>query len=67
MPETASTFGTGLGAQGRDIVQTGADPRGGSSRWIFSDRQADSFHWTAAHAMDDCTWRREVEIWARRA
>lgn len=54
-------------AQGRDIVQTGADPRGGSSRWVFSDRQPDAFHWTAEHAKDDRTWRREVEIWARRA
>ena len=53
-------------AQGRDIVQTGADPRGGSMRWIFSEIEPDSFHWTAEHALDDRSWRREVDIHARR-
>ena len=53
-------------AQGPDIVQTGADPRGGSSRWTFSEIQPDSFHWTAEHAPNDRTWRREVDIPARR-
>ena len=53
--------------QGADIVQTGADPRGGSSRWTFSEIKPDSFHWTAEHASDDRTWRCEVDIRARRA
>jgi hypothetical protein len=53
-------------AQGRDIVQTGPDPRGGSMRWIFSDIEPDSFHWTAERAPDDTNWRREVDIRARR-
>jgi hypothetical protein len=54
-------------AQGADIVQTGSDPRGGSMRWVFSEIQPDSFHWSAERAPDDRTWRREVEIRARRA
>ena len=54
-------------ARGADIVQIGADPRGGSSRWTFSEITPDSFHWTAEHAPDDKTWRREVDIRARRA
>ena len=54
-------------AQGRDIVQTGPDPRGGSMRWIFSDIQPNSFHWTSERAADERTWRREVDIRARRA
>ena len=54
-------------AQGTDIVQTGPDPRGGSSRWTFSEIKPDSFHWTGEHARDDQNWRREVDIRARRA
>ncbi len=53
-------------ANGSDIVQTGADPRGGSMRWVFSDIQPDSFHWTGERALDDRNWRREVDIRARR-
>jgi len=53
-------------AQGPDIVQIGPDPRGGSMRWIFSELQPDSFHWTAERAADDRKWRREVDIRARR-
>lgn len=54
-------------AEGGAIVQTGADPRGGSSRWTFSEIERDSFHWTAEHSTDDRNWRREVDIRARRA
>jgi hypothetical protein len=54
-------------ARGADIVQTGQDPRGGSSRWTFSEIAADSFHWTAEHTADEKNWRREVDIRARRA
>jgi hypothetical protein len=53
-------------AQGPDIVQIGPDPRGGSMRWVFREIESDSFHWTAEHSMDDRTWRRVVEIRARR-
>lgn len=53
--------------EGTSIVQTGEDPRGGSSRWTFSEIEPDSFHWTAEHAPDKRTWRREVDIRARRA
>ncbi len=53
-------------AQGADIVQSGPDPRGGSMRWVFSEIQPDSFHWTAEHASDDRSWRREVDIRAHR-
>ena len=54
-------------AQGRDIVQTGPDPRGGSMRWVFSEIEPHSFRWTAERAQDDRNWRREVDIRARRA
>jgi hypothetical protein len=54
-------------AQGRDIVQTGPDPRGGSMRWVFSEIEPNSFHWTAERASDASNWRREVDIRARRA
>jgi hypothetical protein len=53
-------------AQGADIVQTGPDPRGGSMRWVFSEIQPESFHWTAERASDDKSWRREVDIRAHR-
>ena len=53
-------------AQGADIVQTGPDPRGGTMRWTFSEIKPDSFHWTGERAPDDRTWRREVDIRARR-
>ena len=54
-------------ARGRDIVQTGPDPRGGSMRWVFSEIEPDSFHWTAENSRDDRDWRREVDMRARRA
>ena len=54
-------------ARGQDIVQEGPDPRGGSMRWTFSEIERDSFHWTAERTLDDNTWRREVDIRARRA
>jgi hypothetical protein len=53
-------------AQGADIVQTGPDPRGGSMRWMFSEIQPDSFYWTAERTVDGRSWRREVDIRARR-
>ncbi len=53
-------------AQGPDIVQIGPDPRGGSMRWVFSEITPDAFHWTAEHSLDDLTWRRVVDIRARR-
>jgi hypothetical protein len=54
-------------AKGKDIVQTGPDPRGGSMRWVFSEIEPNSFHWTAERSLDDRNWRREVDIRARRA
>jgi hypothetical protein len=54
-------------ARDRDIVQIGPDPRGGSLRWVFSEIEPNSFHWTAERAPDDRNWRREVDIRARRA
>jgi hypothetical protein len=53
-------------ARGRDIVQDGPDPRGGSTRWTFSEIERDAFHWTAEWARDDKTWQHEVDIRARR-
>lgn len=35
-------------------------------RWVFSDIEPDSFHWTGERAVDDRSWRREVDIRARR-
>jgi hypothetical protein len=53
-------------AQGADIVQVGADPRGGSMRWTFSDIEQDSFRWTAERSADERGWHPEVQIRARR-
>jgi hypothetical protein len=53
-------------ARGRDIVQEGPDPRGGSMRWTFSEIEPASFHWTAERAVDNQNWRKEVDIHARR-
>ena len=54
-------------AQGRDIVQVGPDPRGGSMRWKFTEIRPDSFHWSAERTTDDKNWRKEVAIRAHRA
>jgi hypothetical protein len=53
-------------SSGRDIVQEGPDPRGGSMRWIFSEIEPSSFHWTAERTLDNATWRKLVDIQARR-
>jgi len=53
-------------AKGRDIVQEGADPRGGFMRWTFTDIEPESFHWTAEHSADSTDWRKVVDIRARR-
>jgi len=52
--------------EGSDIVQLGPDPRGGTMRWTFSELKPDSFHWTAERSLEDRSWRREVDIRARR-
>ena len=54
-------------ANGRDIVQDGPDPRGGRMRWTFTEIEPDSFHWTAEHSADSSSWRKVVDIYARRA
>jgi hypothetical protein len=53
-------------ARDRDIVQEGQDPRGGSMRWIFSEIEPASFHWTGERASTGENWRKEVDIRARR-
>jgi hypothetical protein len=53
-------------ARGRDIVQEGPDPRGGSMRWTFSEIEPDRFHWTAERASDNEKWRQEVDVHAHR-
>lgn len=53
-------------ARGSDIVQEGPDPRGGTMRWSFTGIEPASFHWTAERTTDDKTWRKEVDIRARR-
>jgi hypothetical protein len=52
--------------RGRDIVQEGPDPRGGSMRWTFSEIEPASFHWTAERALDNENWQKKVGIRARR-
>lgn len=54
-------------ARGEDVVQEGPDPRGGMMRWTFSEIEPDLFHWTAERAPDGRSWRKEVDIRARRA
>ena len=53
-------------AQGRDIVQEGSDPSGGTARWTFTEIEPASFHWIAERTLDDRTWRKQVDIRARR-
>jgi hypothetical protein len=53
-------------ARGRDIVQEGPDPRGGTMRWTFSEIRSDSFRWQAERAPDQENWLLEVDICARR-
>jgi len=53
-------------AQGRDIVQVGSDPRGGSMRWTFAEIEPTSFHWTAERRLNNENWRKEVDIRVRR-
>ena len=53
-------------ARGRDIVQEGPDPRGGTMRWTFTEIEEDSFHWTAERTTDGKSWRQEVDIRAKR-
>jgi hypothetical protein len=66
--DPATNFFSQQIARGRagDIVQEGADPRGGSMRWTFDDISKKSFHWMAERARDGEDWRREVDIQARR-
>ena len=60
-------------ACGDDIVQEGPDPRGGTMRWSFTEidrgagRNPASFHWTAERTLDNASWRKEVDVRARRA
>jgi hypothetical protein len=67
--DPATNFFSQQIAKGRagDIVQEGADPRGGSMRWTFAEISKKSFHWTAERARNEGDWRCEVEIEARRA
>jgi hypothetical protein len=53
-------------ARGADIVQDGPAPAGGLMRWTFSEIRPESFHWTAEHSPDEKSWRKQVDIRARR-
>src|SRR4051812_18024005 len=53
-------------ARGRDIVQEGPHPKGGSMRWTFSEIEPESFHWIAEHMPDGRDWRKQVDIRAHR-
>ena len=63
----AYSMSDGIGrARGKDILQEGQDPRGGSMRWTFSEIEPLSFHWTAERSVDNKSWIKEVDIRARR-
>jgi hypothetical protein len=52
---------------GKDIVQIGNRPNGTTTRWIFSEITANSFHWTGeALNPDGKTWTLEGDFRARR-
>ena len=54
-------------ARGNDIVQEGKDDAGVPVRWSFTEIMPDSFHWTGERSADGgATWRRQVEMFARR-
>lgn len=54
--------------RGDDIVQLGVRPNGTTTRWMFVERTARSFHWIGdALDGDGTTWRREGEFLATRA
>jgi hypothetical protein len=55
-------------ADGKDIVQIGADSRGLQARWRFTEITADSFHWIGEErAAESDPWRVTYEHFARRA
>ncbi len=64
-----NSFYTQIGrARGRDIVQEGRTDSGALSRWSFTEITADSFLWLGESSADGgATWRRVVEVKARRA
>jgi len=61
-------YGRQIGrAEGKDIVQTGADSRGMKTRWRFTGIAADSFHWIGEErASDSDPWQMTYEHFARR-
>ncbi|MES0008879.1 hypothetical protein NKJ64_27470 [Mesorhizobium sp. M0062] len=55
-------------AEGKDIVQMGADSRGLQARWRFTEITADSFHWIGEERRAESDpWRVTYEHFARRA
>jgi hypothetical protein len=55
-------------ASAKDIVQLGVRPNGTTTRWMFTEITARSFHWLGdALDPDGTTWRREGEFVATRA
>jgi hypothetical protein len=55
-------------ASGKDIVQLGVRANGTTTRWMFTEITARSFHWFGdALDPDGTTWRREGEFVATRA
>ncbi|MDX8528704.1 hypothetical protein RFM68_29955 [Mesorhizobium sp. MSK_1335] len=54
-------------AEGKDIVQIGADSRGLQTRWRFTAITADSFHWIGEErSAESDPWRITYEHFARR-
>jgi len=54
-------------AEGKDIVQIGADSRGLQARWRFTEITADSFHWIGEErAGGSAPWRVTWEHFARK-
>lgn len=55
-------------ACGADIVQLGRDDSGRTTRWRFTERTPDAFHWTGEYVSpEDGEWRLEADFRARRA
>jgi hypothetical protein len=53
-------------ARGNDIVQDGKNDAGVPVRWSFTEMTPNAFHWIGEHAPDGTTWRKQVEMFARR-
>ncbi|HVO16325.1 MAG TPA: hypothetical protein VMV26_13995 [Alphaproteobacteria bacterium] len=54
-------------AQGPDIVQEGKVGDSVFTRWRFTERTPNAFHWLGERSTDGATWQLQAEFFARRA